>query len=301
MLILVAILTVLFGVFQYAAFDAFHTLLPLLYANAEIPFIEVWQNQGRVVANWVHPADFGSLLNIVAPIALWSWLNAKKRRIGPLLSFICIGAGVLFTATRTTVVTFCLSTTLFCLLTRARRIAFAIPAVAITILIASTLFTTTSQRFRLSDEGNVTTIQERSLLWLEGVDFLFQHPVIGIGARNFMDQVLVNPDMPTHNVYLEAAAETGVVGFLAFIYLLYRGLRVGWKGTHSRLPLELENLQRAFLCSSLAIMIESLADNDFYVWQVWCLFWLVRGLSAVVASRPHAFLREDQTSRICGR
>ena len=100
----------------------------------------------------------------------------------------------------------------------------------------------------------------------------------------------------THNVYLETAAETGAIGLLAFLNLLYRALRVDFNGAKTRLPRELQNLRHALLCSSLAIMVESLTDNDFYVWQVWCLFWLIRGLSAAIAARPEAFVGNHATA-----
>jgi len=61
-------------------------------------------------------------------------------------------------------------------------------------------------------------------------------------------------------------------------------------------PQELQNLRYALLCSSLAIVMESLTDNSFYVWQVWCLFWLIRGLSAAIAARPEAFIGDHETA-----
>jgi len=297
-LVWLAVLTVAFGLLQYTAFDALEGLFPFLYSEKEIPFIEHWQAAGRMVANWVHPSDFASLLNIAAPIALYSLLSARKNRLVPLLVFLVIGAGILLAATRTPIVAFCVSSALLCFLMRARRTALLImTGAAVLLLLGPSLFSLSAQRFNFSEEGNLTSFEERRLLWLAAASFFVQHPVVGIGSRNYMDHpVLADPTLGTHNVYLETAAETGGIGLLAFLYLLYQGFRVDFSGGKTRLPRELRNLRYAFLCSSLAILIEGMTGNDFYVWQVWCLFWLIRGLSAAMSTRPEAFVGNHETA-----
>ena len=153
MLSWLAVFTVVFGVLQYSAFDSFGSMFPFLYSKAEIPIIEVWQAQGRMVANWLHPSDFGSLLNIVAPIALYSWLNARKNRLVPLLVFLLIATGIFLTATRTPIIAFCLSSALLCFLMRGRRAGLLImTGAAILLLLGPSLFSLASQRFQFSEE-----------------------------------------------------------------------------------------------------------------------------------------------------
>jgi putative inorganic carbon (HCO3(-)) transporter len=141
-------------------------------------------------------------------------------------------------------------------------------------------------------------VESRGLMWMEALSFFVQHPVIGIGARNFPDLSVTGANMATHNIYLEVAAETGAIGLIAFLYLLYRALRIDLNRGKSSLPQELQNLRYALLCSALSIVLESITDNDFYVWQVWCLFWLIRGLSAVIAARPQAFIENHDVRGI---
>jgi O-antigen ligase len=262
-----------------------------MYSRVEIPMIEEWQAQGRMVANWVHPSNFGSLLNIAAPIALYFCLNPRKNRFVPLLVFLIIAAGIFLTATRTPIIAFCLSNALLFILMRAWKAGLWVLTVAlILLLLAAPLFSVGFQRFNFSEQENVITVDQRRLLWLEAASLFMQYPVTGIGARNFQDQNLVDPTLATHNIYLEVAAETGTIGLLAFLFLLYRAFRFEFSSEKGSLPQELQNLRYALLCSSLSIVLESLTDNDFYVWQIWCLFWLVRGLSAAIAVRPQAFI-----------
>jgi O-antigen ligase len=293
MLILLATFTVLFGLLQSAFFEYFRKWFPFLYTQSEIPLIEEWQAQGRMVANWIHPSDFGSLLNIAGPIAFYFYLNAKKSRLVPLSIFLLIATGIFLTATRTPIIAFCLSNTLLVVLMRGRRAVLYVGAGAlalVTVLAGSQLFSVGLQRFEFSEQKNLTTVETRSLVWLEALSFFAQHPLTGIGARNFPDRNLVDPNAATHNIYIEVAAETGLFGLLAFLYLLYQAMRVDINRKARILPQELKDLRYALLCSSVSIMIESLTENSFYVWQVWCLFWLIRGLSKAIARKPDEFM-----------
>jgi len=295
-----AVITVLFGVFQYIAFESLRDLFPLFYSAKEIPFIEHWQEARRMVANWVHPSDFASLLNIAAPIALYSVLSTRKSRLMRLVTFLIVATGVMLAATRTPIIAFCFSSALLCFMMRARKAAlFMITGAAVVLLLGPSLFSHTAERFKFSEEANLTSFDERRLLWLQAASFFAQHPVVGIGMRNYMDYpVLSDPTLATHNVYLETAAETGAIGLFAFLYLLYRGFRVDFRGGETRLPGELQDLRRALLCSSIAIMVEGLTGNDFYVWQVWCLFWLIRGLSVAMSAKPEGFRGNSETATI---
>ena len=297
-LIWLAAFTVIFGLLQFTLFDSVRSFFPFMYSGLEIPFIELWQAQGRMVANWVHPSDFGSLLNIAAPIALYFSLNNKKNRSVSLLAFLLIAVGIFLTATRTPIIAFWLSNTLLFFLMRGRRagLYMATAGALILVLLLSPLFSVGLQRFKFSEQENLVSAESRGLIWLEAASFFIQHPVIGIGARNFPDQTVVEANTAPHNVYLEVAAETGAIGLMAFLYLLYRALRIDLNRGNSALPQELQNLRYALLCSSLSIVLESFTDNDFYVWQVWCLFWLIRGLSGAIAARPQAFTENHATA-----
>jgi O-antigen ligase len=54
------------------------------------------------------------------------------------------------------------------------------------------------------------------------------HPILGVGAGNFEVALgearvtsLVRPDISAHNLYVEALAETGILGFAALIWFFW--------------------------------------------------------------------------------
>lgn len=77
------------------------------------------------------------------------------------------------------------------------------------------------------------SIALRILLWKSAWSLFLQSPILGIGFDNF---VIVNKttefyniikglgftDLYVHNVYLQLLAEIGILGFLSFIYLIWR-------------------------------------------------------------------------------
>jgi len=143
-----------FWLLQYTAFDAVRGLFPYMYSRSEIPIIEEWQAQGRMVANWVHPSDFGSLLNIVGPLVLYSALKDRKTRLAPLLVFVLIAFGIFLTATRTPIIAFCLSNTLLYVLVRRRMVGLLMLTLALSLLLlAAPLASISLQRFKFSRSG----------------------------------------------------------------------------------------------------------------------------------------------------
>ena len=76
--------------------------------------------------------------------------------------------------------------------------------------------------------------QARRILLSEGLRAFLDHPVTGVGAGRFQDY---NPGgrveswRETHNVVLQVAAELGVLGLTAFMFLVYRA---GFAGREAR-------------------------------------------------------------------
>ena len=60
-------------------------------------------------------------------------------------------------------------------------------------------------------------------------EMFLHNPVLGVGFRAH-DQIL-KVDSSAHNGYLATLAEVGIVGFLAVVYLVLRGLRQLWVST----------------------------------------------------------------------
>ena len=73
--------------------------------------------------------------------------------------------------------------------------------------------------------------EARQTVMGEGISTFLEFPITGVGAGQFKNY---NPPerkaryLETHNVLIQVAAETGIVGLLAFSFLLWRALKAAW-------------------------------------------------------------------------
>lgn len=81
------------------------------------------------------------------------------------------------------------------------------------------------------------SIQERRTVLAEGWEIIMEHPLVGVGAGNYVPSLMQKkPDragwvyQPIHNVFLLLWAELGIFGILAGIMLTVTLLRGVWRG-----------------------------------------------------------------------
>ena len=73
--------------------------------------------------------------------------------------------------------------------------------------------------------------EARELVMGDGLNTFLEFPITGVGAGQFKNY---NPSdrqakyLETHNVLLQVAAELGIVGLLAFVFLLWRAAMAAW-------------------------------------------------------------------------
>jgi O-antigen ligase len=83
--------------------------------------------------------------------------------------------------------------------------------------------------FTLADASST----DRIALWGTAVDTILDRPFLGTGIGNYAASVLPTADARTpyyaHNLYLDVAAETGLIGLLIFLSLLFAPLSSAWR------------------------------------------------------------------------
>jgi putative inorganic carbon (hco3(-)) transporter len=143
------------------------------------------------------------------------------------------------------------------------------------------------------------TLQDGSLLGrksenLAAVRMWADHPLLGVGPDNFeghylaYSQVIGIDQRPqqrgAHNLYLESLAETGVVGAIAFLGVIWLALRGAWQA-RSRLRGADALLGEGLVVALAAFLICALTLNSAYERYQWIFLGL--GLAAgSLARRP---------------
>jgi len=134
----------------------------------------------------------------------------------------------------------------------------------------------------------VLTAMLRFAMWKGTVNMIEEYPVFGVGLGNYpvqsprfrtWEELDVNQDILwwAHNDYLQIAAETGIVGITAFLFLLgvffYKGIKgIGYIGKDSKIA-------TIGLISSLsATLTHSFFSFNLYQTVPTIFFWLCMGL-----------------------
>lgn len=132
---------------------------------------------------------------------------------------------------------------------------------------------------------------DRIAVYRNSLNMLKAHPLIGVGANNFMKSYkffkqnpeyrnVVTPDyIYAHNNFLHLAAEVGLIGFIIFIWLVYKLLSEGWKvylGLNAGYP---RAIAPCILASLIAFLVNGLTESSLYYARVALIFWYLAGLS----------------------
>ena len=134
-------------------------------------------------------------------------------------------------------------------------------------------------------------VMDRWAMWQAALGMIRDRPVLGHGLNTFMANYLTywvgGERMPryAHNCYLQVAAETGLVGLAAFLWLLGALFVHLWRAP-PRLPAQ-ERLLLSGLCAGLvAFAVQAGLDTNFYALRQAALFWVLAGVAIGLSEQP---------------
>jgi O-antigen ligase len=115
------------------------------------------------------------------------------------------------------------------------------------------------------------SIQERLAHWVAGLLMFHAHPLLGVGAGNYSAayaRYQVSPDWfealgHAHNYYINAAAETGILGLIAILSVVGVSLFAGWRAVRAQAALPQPQVQigRALALGLLAALVAHSVHN----------------------------------------
>jgi len=123
----------------------------------------------------------------------------------------------------------------------------------------------------------------RMQLWKEALCVIRDHPLWGAGLNTYA--LVIRPyksfyfgEAYAHNSFLQMAAETGVLGLLSFLWILFGYFKNGFRHlSNSR-----NSLVLGLMSGVLAFLAQSFVDTNLYALQLVVLFWFMLGLTFAV-------------------
>jgi putative inorganic carbon (HCO3(-)) transporter len=244
-------------------------LFPLLYTLVGFvtggPASEVKGSFTRITGPFGQSNTFGRylMLMIVMGVALLPYLDRRRRIVlGAMLSLS--GIFLVLTYTRTAIIG-CIIGLVVVGLVQSKKLLIGLGAMAVLSLAA-----VPSLMSRFSDLASTSSTHGasgNSLMWRIGywfqvVKLANRNPITGIGLD--MTQYNTDTEKQPHNDFLRAYVETGVVGFVAYVWLLASLVRTAWSAVRLSTPGTLDRgIAAGALGCATAFVAASLFANIF--------------------------------------
>lgn len=216
---------------------------------------------GRVFGTFGQPNPYAGYLNLALPLALGLAAfgrDMRERLVAGAAAVLLLGAEAL-SASRGGLIGLAVAVVVLAAVGLRRERIAALLAGAGVVLFALAAFTSllphalSAALLRplrlegISPDAPVTnanfSTMERLAHWIAGLRMFAAHPLLGVGAGNYdaaYPRYAFNPSVwpealgHAHNYYINAAAETGLLGLLAFLVVAGAALTAGWRATHPR-------------------------------------------------------------------
>jgi O-antigen ligase len=206
-----------------------------------VHLVENGRVAGAVSGIFGNPNDLALNMVTFLPAALFFALTPRYgaiRRLAAAGFAVLMMGTVVFTKSRAGVLGLALALGAFVVFGRRVRPAFTAAIVAATLLAAPFLPSSFWNRMATianeeQDKALFTgSAEARRVLLEEGVKAFLEHPLTGVGAGQFKNY---NPPgrrerwRETHNSLLQVAADLGIFGVLAFVFLILSGVRAAFQ------------------------------------------------------------------------
>lgn len=157
----------------------------------------------------------------------------------------------------------------------------------------SRTFPITESAAEFVEAAEVLPTPDRSVLWRAAWGVWKDHPILGVGPGQFRkvysdysDNLAPDEHLETHNIFLEALANTGVAGLAAIIFLLASAIWYQFLLVRNR---SLNDGMRLLSLGLLAALVAYVTHGmlDFFLWQngVTFLFFTLLGLTGWLVRR----------------
>jgi O-antigen ligase len=257
--------------------------------DGEIPIGDV----PRVAATLSHPNEAAMLLELGLPLLVAAaWAAAPRWRTPMILAAMACMLAIVLTFSRAGVVTALLEVGLLGVLAarRAQR-GWLLTAAAVALVVPLALAWTgladpgLDRRLLAGLDESSQLQPPRTEFWSVATEMLRDNPLLGVGPDNFRwrftdysGNAVDNLGIHAHNQYLEALADSGVLGFVSLCWLLAALVLASVKSL--RLASRADWPWRAALLTSLsAWLVHAVLDDFERFWPTSVAFWLIAGLS----------------------
>jgi putative inorganic carbon (HCO3(-)) transporter len=250
----------------------------------------------RIFATFFNPNELAGYLELVGALAIAAFLWSRWAALRILAGFAALLTilALLLTGSRGGWLGLAVGLFVFALLAGAalRRTRLAlVSGIVVIVLIAAVSLAFAPLRTRLlGGAGEHSSNAFRELTWRGTAAIIGAHPVLGIGPGAFQ---FIYPRYAVggftrmaHENYLQVAAETGIPGGIAFVWMLGAFFWVAGTGFRRLRERESRLLCAACIAGVIAFCVHSLVDYGWYIGAIALTVCGLFGLAANAMAAP---------------
>lgn len=230
-----------------------------------------------------NPNGFGQI-STQAFFALIGLSLISNRKLFKIVLFAFAGfcvIGLLYSASRGATAAFILGFSVFIIRKNLKYLSLFI-LVFITIILFNISFPKIFlDRWNKIMEHKIwysSNVQTRVGLVKYGWELFKNHPVFGVGFGNTLskyDFVDINNPRVTHNFVIQSLAEIGVIGTLAYLYIVFNTALIFFRISNKQEPyLPINAISLTFFCLLVSIFIAQLTSGN-YINTIWYILFSV--------------------------
>lgn len=243
--------------------------------------------KARVYSVFANPNILAEYLIMIIPLSIslfWYTKKIHKKLIFAATSAILIVALIL-TLSRGGWIGFAFSALIFIILVEKRFLLSIIP-----IGLAGVFFLPESIMNRILSIGNLTDSSNayRITMWKITLDIIKDHPIAGVGLghipfkETFESYIRTMPIYHAHNTYLEIAAELGIPGLIAFLFLLFTVFKYGVQSLISDENRYIKIMAAGVFSGLGGLLAHGMVENVIYLTRIIVYFWVLIGFILVL-------------------
>jgi O-antigen ligase len=252
------------------------------------------------------PNTFGGYLlfiGIVAAGLLAKTDNLKAKQILAVL-ILCIIPPFLFTQSRTSYLALIPASVVLGFMTDRRLIILGVLAIG---LLVSPLFLPSAVKNRIlytfnqpEAQGQIqigdirldTSTSARLVSWKQAFQGWTRHPLIGHGVTGYG---FVDAQFP------RVLVETGIIGFIAFCYLLFSIFKVTVNNLKELKTPYFQGLGMGFFAASVGLVVHAIGANTFIIVRIMEPFWFFAGIIVVMPAMERQQAEQSQEVVVRGK
>jgi putative inorganic carbon (hco3(-)) transporter len=239
--------------------------------------------------NYENHNDYSFIIIQVLPFVYMMRRDAVAFAPRALLGIALVACvvGTLLSMSRGAMITLVLESSLIVVFTFPRRTRLLLLPLVLVVGVAGVGYQYARRAEQNGDNYTAADAESsRYELWKAGYNMFLAHPLLGVGNRRFREHAADYYDLShdqrgkvAHNTYIQIAADTGILGLVTFLGMLFATRREARRPFVTPEGREVDGIRMAVLVALLSMLLRAFFDSKGHDWSFYLFVVVVSALS----------------------